>query len=424
MATTKPDTFRVARFHVESFMGITSAEVPFDPASNTLEFAGPNGAGKSSLIAAILWALLGRYGAVTEPVKIGAEEALVRCVLVGDAEIEVTKRIGADDKSATLTVKRDGVRLAQPQRVLDELLKAVAFDPIQFAAMKSADRVAELCRMFGGADVVERLDTEFVDLYQTRREVGQARDTAAGHVDSLIVPDGTPDEMVDMAAALDALAGAEAHNREVDARTREVADRMGRVAELDHKIEALQREVASERAALVEATRLAEEIEHVDVEPIRKKVTTAEAVNAAVRIKSDRAAAVQQRDALNAQYRELNDQVTANRQARVDAVQAMGVPVEGFNIDPDKGITISGVPFDALSSGEQLIVGFKIAAGNPKTQLPLVVLRHAAMVDDDNMALIEQLAEEHDVQVIIETVGDPRTAGAVELRAGEIVEPS
>ena len=79
----------ITEVSVQSFMGIDEATFPVVDGVNVV--AGENGSGKTSAVAAILWALAGRRGAVDRPVKIGADKATVRVFAVGEFEFEITR---------------------------------------------------------------------------------------------------------------------------------------------------------------------------------------------------------------------------------------------------------------------------------------------------------------------------------------------
>jgi len=93
--------------------------------------------------------------------------------------------------------------------------------------------------------------------------------------------------------------------------------------------------------------------------------------------------------------------------AEIDAEKAKRVaeakmPIEGLGFT-DSGVTFKGIPFEQISSAEQLRVSVAIGiALNP--DLRVLLIRDGSLLDSDNLALIAEMAAEHDVQVWIERV--------------------
>lgn len=154
---------------IQSFMGIDEATFPVVDGVNVV--AGANGSGKTSAVAAVLWALAGRRGAVDQPIKIGAAQATVRVFAVGEYEFEVVRTQTGD--KADLKVKRDGAPIASPQKALDAMIGALAFDPIEFASMKPADQVKTLLEAFDADIDLDKLDAAYADLAAARVAVGR-----------------------------------------------------------------------------------------------------------------------------------------------------------------------------------------------------------------------------------------------------------
>lgn len=397
----------ITEVSVQSFMGIDEATFPVVDGVNVV--TGENGAGKTSAVAAILWALAGRRGAVDRPVKIGAAQATVRVFAVGEYEFEIT-RTQTGDKSS-LTVKRDGAPIASPQKALDAMIGALAFDPIEFASMKPADQVKTLLEAFDADIDLDKLDAAYADLKAARLDVGRDRDKAKGHAASIEVPADAPDEPVDISQALAELREAEQNNAAYDRLCHEITT-------IEERIERLKSEMATACGELAQAKKAFLLLDRADTITLSSRVANAEALNAAHRAKIAKAEAEAEAAEHAAAWDDYNAQMAANRQARADAVASIGVPISGFDLG-EEGVTIDGVPLGQVNTAGQIKVGAAVLAATDR-DLRIMWIKAGSLLDDASMAEIRTLADEHGLQVFVERVGSE--PGAIELRGGYLAE--
>jgi len=77
------------------------------------------------------------------------------------------------------------------------------------------------------------------------------------------------------------------------------------------------------------------------------------------------------------------------------------------------------VPFDQAETSAQIRVGVAIAmAANPK--LRVIRIKEGSFLDQDNLALIAEMARAHDYQVWLETC-HPSGGAAVVIEDGQVV---
>ena len=397
----------ITEVSVQSFMGIDEATFPVVDGVNVV--AGENGSGKTSAVAAILWALAGRRGAVDRPVKIGADKATVRVFAVGEFEFEITRTQTGD--KADLKVKRDGAPIASPQKALDAMIGALAFDPIEFASMKPADQVKTLLEAFDADIDLDALDAAYADLKAARLEVGRDRDKAKGHAASIEVPADAPDEPVDISQALAELREAEQNNAAYDRLCHEITT-------IEERIERLKSEMATACGELAQAKKAFLLLDRADTITLSSRVTDAEALNAAHRARIAKAEAEAEAAEHAAVWDDYNTQMAANRQARADAVASIGVPISGFDLG-DEGVTIDGVPLSQVNTAGQITVGAAVLAATAR-DMRIMWIKAGSLLDDASMAAIRTLADEHGLQVFVERVGSE--PGAIELRGGYLAE--
>jgi hypothetical protein len=85
------------------------------------------------------------------------------------------------------------------------------------------------------------------------------------------------------------------------------------------------------------------------------------------------------------------------------------VPGLGFD---DDGVTYNGVPFSQCSSAEQLRVSLGVAmALNPRIRV--LRITDGSLLDAENLAVIEEMADLQDFQVWIERVAEDGEVGVV-----------
>lgn len=422
-------TFRVVRLEAENVKRLRA--VAFDPAKHAVIIGGANAQGKSSLLDSLFYALGGGRALPEMPIRAGEERATIRVDLGGLTVERVIKPGGA-----TLVVRNaEGDALQSPQKILDRMVGALTFDPLDFVRADVKGQVKQLEGILGTN--VAALDAErkraFDQRTEVNREVGRLRAALGAEpvvpaegrdTEALLAELRTFDAATEMVKAADAEAG----------RTRWEADAMAtRVRELEAEIAQLQAKLGEARA---KADRLREVAEQKKLavaeaqERLRGRRTVGDiqdeirAANEVVR-KRDAHAAWAASQAALAQAEAASGDLTAQlaamdaaREAKVAAAVAE-VGLVGLGLD-ERGVTWGGIPLAQCSSAEQLRVAVGLGfASNP--QIRVVLLREGALLDDASLAAVVAMAEQADAQVWIEVVGD-RGPGAVIIEDGAIRE--
>jgi ABC-type transport system involved in cytochrome c biogenesis ATPase subunit len=459
---------RIVQLTAENFKRLRVVSIT--PDGNLVQITGRNGQGKSSVLDSI-WAALGGKDAIQSvPIRKGAETAAITLDL---GDIKVTRKFTAAG-GTTLTVENaDGARYPSPQKMLDGLIGAIAFDPLEFSRMQPAQQFAQL-RSLVKLDVdIDDLDaknaTDFAKRTEINRESKRLRAVLAGMP---AVPDDLPPDPIDTAALVDEIARAGEHNADIERRRgnrKTAADSVERltaeikeindslpgklaaserryaaiVADLQAQIEALQARIVKVNAdadeerttfsdeAANETRERAEQLtalqakidaaqplpDPIDAAEVRARLTAATATNEQIAQRTARAKAEADAVASEAAADTLT-QAMADRgatKAKAIAAAAMPVPDLGFG---DGIVTLSDLPFDQASSAEQLRVSCAIAmAMNPK--LRVLRIKDGSLLDEDGLALLATMADEHDTQIWIERVASGDKVGIV-LEDGHI----
>lgn len=428
---------RIIELRAENIKRLSAVEIRPDGA--IVEIAGKNKQGKTSILDAIWWALAGTKNIQSEPIRDGAESALIRLDL-GDYIVRRTltrKKPGEPECTTTLKVETpDGLQLKQPQSVLDGFLDALTFDPLLFLRAKPKEQFDMAKRFVPDVDfqAIEAANLKDVSDRRDWNRDAETRRRAAALIDA-----PTTFEPIDEKPLLDKMSEAAEENEEIAERRRRRVALEDSCAERERKAERLRAEseelsrqakakldeaaavldsVKPDRARLAKAETLPDMI---DVAALRQKLDEARAHNA-------KGARAEEKKRLTAEAENFEklaaeaDQRLKNREeAKRKAVAAAKIPVDGLSFGEDM-ILLNGKPFDQASDAEQLATSIAVAmAGN--SELRVIRVRDGSLLDRDAMQLLADLAAKKDFQIWIERVeGDGKGAfiiedGAVARRA-------
>jgi DNA repair exonuclease SbcCD ATPase subunit len=408
--------------------------------------AGPNMAGKTSVMDAISLVLGGAKFIPKDPVHHGAEE--------GFAQVEwdtgiVARRTIEPDGTSKFEVKDKSGKLNSPQKLMDSLLGKRLVDPLEFIRLSGEDRQLRLLQIIDTEKQIPAMDAHRKKVYDAREEVGRKLRDAKGErqrlgdhekVDALIDVGALSAEMVGMtakqqtAAKLNAARDAAVvqHDnvrRELDRVEAQIVDLQNQLTRAQENrlihIEALtvkKKEVAAAeapvKAAIEEWQSLQPRRDQIEADLARanehnRRVVEVEQMNA----RRDAAQkTVEDRDQQWHAQESVLDQIDAKKLAFLAAAT---LPIPGLGLGKDD-ISFNGVPFAQASGAEKLRVALGIAVAS-QSKIRDILIRDAALLDDESMAMVEQVAIEHNVRVWLERVGT-RDPGAIVIRDGVVSE--
>lgn len=411
------EAFHVLALRASNVKRLEAVEV--EPPAGLVIVGGKNGSGKSSLLDAIWYALGGKTAqrGTPQPIRDGEDSAQVVVALGDDVDGErlIVERTWRGDESTLVVRGADGTRLSSPQAVLDALTGAGAFDPLAFVNLSAREQKETLLTLvdlpFDLVEIAEERQAAYDQRTDRNRELKalDARIAAIPHID---IPDDVP-------SIADALAAAR------DAQTLKFANEQARAAfhraTLDH--DACLQRLAEAHAAVAVAEQM--EVDAAAVLVVRADVfdnlapdpdlaAVATAVQDAERFTSARQAK-ETLGALEDARRELAAEVVHCEEfmAEIDERKARGLaeavmPYNGLGFGQDDeqhvGITYQGKPFSQASAAEKLRVAAAIAmAGDPKIRV--MCIHDGSLLDDDNLAMLAEMAETNQFQVWLEVVG-------------------
>lgn len=433
---------RITTARVTNFKRVRDVEVTPDADRVLILIGGKNAQGKSSLLDALTVAFGGKRAAPADPVRHGAEEAVID-VELDDGALTIHRTIDADGESK-LEVREKGSVIRSPQARLDKLVGSRFLDPLSFLQLTASEQRAQLLSMFDRDGEIAMLESRRERIFTKRTEVGRDLKKARGELARLKqVPVGEPIDVAALAAERAEIAdkqragdGLGLAHREAQSETAQAQSQLGKVRteiqELEKKLEAARQEAARwehdvVRCQEVEAQALAKleaaRAEWVELTPRREQL------DADLKRADEHNRAVFEAEAINKRFAaaaaavgELEEQTTQQTELlakleaqKLEVLAKIGLPVENLGISTE-GLTLAGVPFAQASAAERLRVALALAmASSPG--LDDIWIRDGALLDEDSLELLAELADKAGKRLWIERVGD-RDPGAIVIHDG------
>ena len=400
--------------------------VQITPSGNVIRITGPNGSGKTSVLDAIYWALAGTSNISSKPVRDGEMRAVVKLDL---GEFVVTRRFN-ESGGTSLTVEADGAQFRSPQKMLDELLGSLTFDPLAFSLMAPRQQLDTLKKTVTLDVNIDALDDLNAMDYAARTEINRTVKGLTEKANDLLARTNpnVPKEPIDPDSLIGELEGVAKFNAEIE---RERSSREADVRMNERHLEA----AATKREQAAMLVREAEEIEQVvannrkvaatlppleeprDTATIRARIDEARKINAVIAINNDYATARAAENAARRAAQDLTDAMERRSREKAEAIARAKMPVDGLSFG--EGIVLyNDLPFDQASSAEQLRISVAIAmAANPK--LRVLRIQDGSLLDENSLRMIAEMAEANDMQVWVESVDTSGKVG-IFMQEGEV----
>ena len=391
---------KIVELHAENFKRLKA--VTITPDGFVQVIGGRNAQGKTSVLDCILAGLAGASGAkaITMPIREGETEATVRLDM-GDI---VVTRTWKDGKSTLKVESALGASFTSPQKVLDEMLGRLSFDPLEFTRLTPKQQVNALLDMVELEIDLEKNDSDRAIAYDERTVNGRKLKEAEGALSALGRVEIAPQELVSVSHLL-------AQYEEA----------------LDIEKKAL---MYAERRLFLrnEQERIETELEQIrvwfDGKPevtgsmiIKHELDNAEETNNQVRRNMNRDGYRKIVAELEGAVKSCTSRIEALDKAKADALATAKFPIEGLGFTED-GVTFNGIPFTDCSSSEQIRVSLAMATAlNP--EIRVIRILDGSLLDSDAMKLITEWAHEKDFQVWVERVGDADGVGVI-IEDGEV----
>jgi DNA repair exonuclease SbcCD ATPase subunit len=407
--------------------------VQITPQGNVVQITGANSSGKSSVLDSIYYALAGTSHHPSKPVRQGQDKAVIKLDL---GEVLVTRKFDKEGGTSLVVEASNGARFPSPQRMLDDLLGVMTFDPLAFTRLHPREQLETLRRVVKLDIDLDKLDgqnqADFDNRAKVHRDVKQLEGELAGVP---VVPEGTPEEELSLGQLARELQEAGERNSLLD-HNLAAHGRDLKLVEAQREQAKKEREQAGElmRQAneLIKAAELKEEWANKhetelqakvfpareDTTTLSQKISAAEETNRHVRNKQRRLSLMKKLDHLRNTASNLTGQMKQRLDEKTAAMSRAAMPVPGLSFGEGE-VLYNGLPLAQASSAEQLRVSVGLAmALNPK--LRVLRVQDGSLLDEQNMELLEELAQLQEFQIWVETVDQKGKRPCVVMEDGEV----
>jgi DNA repair exonuclease SbcCD ATPase subunit len=403
---------KIVKLQAENVKRLVCVEI--EPNGNLIVVGGKNGNGKTSLLDSIMMALAGKSAIPSKPVREGEDHATITVEM--DEDFVVTRMIKPDGESKVEVRSKTGAKYPSPQALLDGFAARFTFDPLAFKSMKPKDQV-ELMKSVLGLDFTA-IDSERASLYSDRTAVNrQIRDAEGAlarlpkHDDAPAQEIATPDITQEVTLAQRAAGTRATIEQTIAQGDRDRGTANQKIADLRAEIEARRASIGRLEQTIANWDSL-ERPQHVsdlakvevcDVSALRAEVDRIAEANRKVRDNQQHGKAAAQIKLLSMREGQLTAKINAIDKSKADQLSAAKFPIPGLSFGNDN-VIFNGIPFEQLGGAEQLRVSTCIGIElHPK--LKIMLLRSGGDLDEDNLKLLGQLAEERDQQIWLERPG-------------------
>lgn len=405
--------------------------VTIRPKGNMVHITGENESGKSSLLDSIEWGLCGTSTLPSQPIRRGEPTGKIEIDL---GDYRITRHFS---KAGTKLVVegRHREQFKSPQQLLDDLMGKISFDPLAFIRMESPKQLQVLRKLVKLDIDIDALDAANKEDYNLRREEGRKADALKARLAAMPEYPNAPADPVDVNALTSKLQSASDHNSNIAKQKQQVASDLEKASNADRKatehretIAKLQEEIRQlEGAILVEESYarnlriVSDELTAtipapIDTAEVAAQISTANTTNAQIEKQRQRETVEGELVKANTAWDDYTATMDERTKQKMDAIAAAKFPVEKLGFGDDE-VLYDGLPFTQASNAVQIRVSVALAmASNPTIRV--LRIKDGSLLDSKSMKLIEQMADENDYQVWIETV-EGKGAAAIVMVDGE-----
>lgn len=411
---TVDNHYRVVRLQSENIKRIEAVDIT--PEGDLVIVAGNNGHGKTSVLDSIVYALGGKDCVAQEPVRRGTAKGSVTV----DCGAFVATREFTQTGQKLILKSKDGKPIGRPQEFLDSILGDLSFDPLAFAQKKSGARLESLLSLTEGLeDALAKIDSKRAKLYEERKEWNTTIRNLTGQLADMPTPgpdwpegEVNPQTVIDEKNAL---------QKQIDANEKvryELDILMNRRPHEESAVESLRAQLLEAEQRLATTNDLiGVQQKAVDclVDPDLSKID--DKLNDLI---EENKLAVQRRQYEGVRGKKELSEVTAKSlteeieqcdKEKEKLLSSAKLPIPGLGFS-DGDVVFNGILFDQLSDAEKLKVSLSMAmAANPSMRV--IRITNGSLLDENNLAIVRQMAVENDYQVWIECVGNREDATVI-----------
>lgn len=350
---------KITALQAENVKRIKAVEIT--PAATGLTIlGGNNNQGKTSILDAIAWALGGekyrptaahREGAISTPyLKVNLSNGIV------------VERKG---KNSALTVT-DPTGKKGGQQLLNEFVEQLALDLPRFMNAGDREKADTLLKIIGVGDKLGIMDRQIKALYDQRTVKGQIAAQKKAYAEEMQEYPEAPDQPVSAVELIRQQQEILARNGENQRKRTRLALLESRDGELKTRVEYLEAQLADARLAydtnfadLKVARMSVQDLKDESTLEIERSLQEIEEINRKVRANMDKEQALEDARELEAQYKDMTQQLNdlrANRKALLDGAD---LPLPDLGVE-DGCLTYKGRHWTDMSGSDQLRVATAI----------------------------------------------------------------
>lgn len=396
--------------------------VRFRPKGNMVQITGANGQGKTSFLDAVEMLLCGKDAISSEPIRRGAESGKAEMRLLHeDEELRIERSITKKGSYLAIT-NPEGVPKKSPQALLERFFGTHTVDPLAFIRM-SAKEQAEIVRRLARLDFTE-FDAMRQAAYDERTVISRQLKAEEAALARLPEVADAPARAVDVQDVSDRLTEAMQTNSENERVRLSHRQQQDVVKNQQAKCDRIQQELLQAQSDLAAAKRDLEVVaqkvkalQDIDTAAFHEQIRNATALNQKHQRALQRSQAQAKVDALAKREQELTETIANVDDEKKSIISSAAFPVAGLGFDADGGVTFNGIPFSQASAAEKLRVSTAIALAGEQP-IKLLLIRDGSLLDSENLALLNTMADESNALVLIERVDETGKVG-VYIEDGE-----
>jgi len=398
---------KIINLKSKNIKGIKAIDIT--PKDDVVIISGKNGAGKTSALDSIWYVLCWKAGAKATPMPIrkGEKEAEGQVTLCEDLSPDdlaagkkpevlfIVKRVWKSNGDTQLKVTNGkGLKYTTPQKLLDDFIGYLSFDPRLFSQMKGREQRQVLIDLTG-FDITE-IEKKIAFLYDQRLEKGREVKLLTGNREEITIED-LPEKLISVDDINNELQEAMVINTKIDDffRNREQAVK---------EIERLNNIIDSCSAYLLSH-------EKIPVDSLREKLSESQKINEQIRARDRNRIADSKEEIAKLEYTDYTREIDEQTKIKVDGLK------ENWHKIPDQKLSLTeteiaydGTPFSQISYSEQLKICIKIGmALNPK--LKVLRISDWTLLDNRSKEVVRQMAREFGYQVWAEEVDESGNVG-------------
>jgi len=406
---------KILKLKSKNIKGVKAIDIT--PKDNVVVISGKNGAGKTSALDSIWYVLCWKAGAKATPMPIrkGEKEAEGEVTLCEDLSPEdlaagkepevlfIVKRVWKAKGDTQLKVTNGkGLKYTTPQKLLDDFIGYLSFDPRLFSQMKGREQRQVLIDLTG-FDITE-IEKKIAYLYDQRLEKGREVKMLTGNREEITIKD-LPEELISVDNINNELQAAMMINTKIDEAIRNKENAL-------KEMERLKTLVNNCENYLLEN-------EKIPIDSLREKLSESQKINEQVRARDRNRIADRKENKAKNEYDDFTREIDEQTKIKVDGLR------ENWHKIPDQKLSLTeteiaydGTPFSQISFSEQLKICIKIGmALNPK--LKVLRISDWTLLDNRSKEVVRQMAREFGYQIWAEEVDDTGTIGFY-IENGEI----